>query len=103
VLNPVKPKLNVRNNKEGTVTDKNNKIPCYLVIRSQSSPEAPVDRSPTTLRNFIGLLPLPIDTKVIVTVESLASHLNELHVHTKRQMTFSNYDYQSAAVSQEVA
>jgi len=29
VLNPAMPKSNVRNNKEGTVTDKDNKTLCY--------------------------------------------------------------------------
>jgi len=89
----------MRNNKEGTITDKNNKILCYLVIRSQSSPKALVDRSTTTLRNFIGLLPFLIGTKPIVAVESPASHLHELHVHTKGQMTFNNYNYSSAVES----
>ena len=95
---PVKLKPNVRNN-DGTVTDKNNKTTCYLVTRCQSSLEALVDTSVSTLRNSIGLLSLLIGTKPIVTVESPASHLLELHVHTKRQMTFINYNYQSTAKS----
>ena len=47
------PKSNVRNNKEGTIMDKDNKTLCYLTTRYQSSPEALVDRSTIILRNFI--------------------------------------------------
>ena len=39
----VKPKSNVRNIKEGIVSDKNNKSPRYLVTRSHFSPESPID------------------------------------------------------------
>jgi len=73
------------------------------VTRSQSSLKALVDRSTTTLRNSIDLLPLPIGIKPIVTAKSHAPHLHELHVHTKRQITFNNYNYQSAAESQAIA
>jgi len=74
-LKPAKPKLNVRNNKEGTITDKNNKT-YYLVTRVQSSLEALVNRSIITLRNSINFLPLPIGTKPIAIVESSAPHLH---------------------------
>ena len=43
VLKPVKPKSNVGNNKEGTVTDKDNKTAYYLVIRSHFSPKSFID------------------------------------------------------------
>ena len=45
VLKPATPKSNVGNNKERKVTDKNNKTPCYLMIRSHFSPESPIDGS----------------------------------------------------------
>jgi len=99
VLKPAKPKSNVGNNKEGTFTN-NNKTPCFLLTRSQTSSEALVDRSTSKSRNnSLGLLPRPIGIKPIVTVESPVPHLHELHVHTKGQMTFINYNYQSAAKS----
>jgi len=81
------------------VTDKKSEKPCYLVSRSRSLPETPVGRSTTKLRNPLGLLPLPIGIKPIVTVKSHIPHFHELHVHTKRQITFSNYNYQSVAES----
>ena len=42
VLKPIKPKSNVGNNREGTITDKDNKAPCYLVTRSHFSPDSPL-------------------------------------------------------------
>ena len=99
VLKLVKFKSNVGSNKVEVVTDKKSEKPCYLVTRSQSSPEIPVDKSTSKPRNPLGLLPLPIGIKPIVTIESLAPHFHELHVHTKEQMAFNNYNYQYTAES----
>ena len=49
----------------------------------------------------LGLLPFPIGIKLIVTIELPAPHLHEMHVHTKRQMTFINYNYQFVAESRK--
>jgi len=97
VLKPVKFKSNVGSNKMEVVIDKKSEKPCYLVTRSQSSLKTLVDRFTSKPRNPLGLLPLPIDIKPIVTLKSPVSRLHELHVHTKRQMTFNDYNYQSIA------
>jgi len=98
VLKSVKLKSSVENNKEGTVTVKSNKIPCYLVIRTHFSPESPIDGFTPRSRNSLGFLPLPLDISSIVTVEPCTPHLHELHEHNTRQMK-NNYNYQSAAES----
>ena len=99
VLKPAKPTSNVGNSKEGTITDKNNKTPCYLVTRSHFSPESPIDGSTPSPRNSLVLIPLPLSIPPIVTVGPSASHLNELHGHNTKQITISNYNYQSTAES----
>ena len=99
MLKPAKLKSNVGNNKEGTVTDKNNKTPCYLVARSYFSPEFPIDGYTPSSKNSLGLLSLPLDILLIITVEPSTSYLHELHDHNKRQMTISNCNYQSTAKS----
>ena len=99
VLKLVKSKSNVRNNKEGIITDKNNNTLCFLMTRSQSSLEALVDRSITTLRNFLGLLPLTIGIQHIVTIEPSASHLPKLHDHIKMHITFNHYNDQPTVKS----
>jgi len=98
VLKFAKLKSNVGNNKEGTITDKNNKTPCYLRTRFHFLPESPIDGSLTS-RNFLDLLPLPLGISPIVTVEPHAPHLHELHDHNTRQITIDNYNYQSTAES----
>ena len=89
VSKPAKPKLNVKNNKEGTVTDKNNKSPSYLVTSSHVSPESPIDESTPRSKNSLGLLPLPLGISTIVTVEPPALYLHDLHDHNTRQMTIN--------------
>jgi len=79
MLKPIKSKSNVGNNKEETITDKNNKIPCYLVTRSYFSPESPISGSTLSSRNSVGLLPFLLGIPHIVTVEPHATHLDELH------------------------
>jgi len=58
------------------VTDKKSEKPCYLVTISQSSPETLVNRSISKPRNPLGLLPLSIGIKPIVTVESPPPYLH---------------------------
>jgi len=84
VLKPVEPKSNVGNNREGTITDKNNKTRCYLVTRSHISPDYPIDGFTYRSRNSLGLLPLPLGISSIVTVEPPVPHLHELHDHNTR-------------------
>ena len=95
-MKPAKPK-SVGNNKEETVTDKNKKIPCYLVTRSHFSPESPIDGSLLKCRNSLGLLLLRIPP--IVTFEPHAPELHKLHEHNTKQMTTNNYNYQFSAES----
>jgi len=97
VLKHAKPKSNVENNKEEIVTEKNNKTPCHLVTRSYFSPESPIDGSTPMFRNSLDLLSSPLGIPSIVTVETSAPHLHELHEHNTRQMIINNYNYQSAA------
>jgi len=98
MLKPSKPKSNVRNNKEGTITEKN-KTPYYLVTRSHFSPESPIDGTTPRSKNSLGLLPLPLGIPSIVTIEPSVPYLRKLHDHDTRQMTISNYNYQSVAGS----
>jgi len=95
VLKPAKPKSNVGNNKERTITTKDNKTPCYLVTRPHFSPKSPIDNFTPKSRNSLSLLPLPLSISPYVTVESSAPHLHELHDHYTRQMTIINYNFQS--------
>jgi len=88
-MKPVKSKSNVGNNKEGTITEKNNKASCYLVIRSHFSPESPIDGP---ARNSLNLFPLLLGLPFIVVVEPSAPHLHELH-HNTRQMIIINYQF----------
>jgi len=81
VLKHTKPKSNVRNNRKGTITDKDNKTPCYLMTRSQFSPESLIDGYTLRSTNSLGLLPLPLGIPPIVTVEPPAPHLHELQNH----------------------
>ena len=97
ILKPTKSKSNVENNKERTVTDENIKTPYYLVTRPNFSPESPIDGSTLRSMNFLDLLPLPLGIPPSVTVEPSAPRLHELHDHNTKQMTISNYNYQSAA------
>ena len=90
---------NVGNNKEKTITDKNNKTPYYLMTKSHFSLESPIDRSTLKSRNSLGLLLFPLDIPFIVTVEPPISYLYELHDHNTRQMTINNYNYHSVAGS----
>ena len=76
VLKPTKIKSSVGNNKERTITEKNDKTPCYLVTRTYFSHESPIDRSTHKPRNSIGLLPLPLGIPPIITIESSAPHLH---------------------------
>ena len=100
MLKPTKPKLNVGNNKEVTITDKN-KTPCYLVTKSPFSPESVIDSSTLISMNSVGLLPLLLGIPPIIKVEPLVP---DLHDHTTRQMTIDNYNYQSVCrVPQTVA
>ena len=92
-------KWNVGNNKEGTITNKNNKTLCYLVIRFHFSPGSSIDRSNPRSRNSLDLLPLPLGISHIVTVEPPAPHLHELHEYNTRQMTIINYSYQPTVES----
>jgi len=84
VLKLVKPKSSVGNNKEGTVIEKNNTTPYYLVTRSHFSPESPIDGFTPTSKNFLGLLLLPLSIPPIATNEPSAPHLYELHEHNTR-------------------
>ena len=59
VLKSLKRKSNVGNNMEGTITDKNNKKPCYLVTRPHFSPESPINGSTPRPRNSVGLPVFP--------------------------------------------
>ena len=59
VLKHAKPKSNVGNNKERTITDKNNKISYYVMTISHFSPESPIDRCTLRSKNSIGLLSFP--------------------------------------------
>jgi len=97
-LKPTNPKSNVRNNRERTITDKN-KTSCYLVIRYHFSPESSIDGFTPRFRNFLSLLPLPLDIPPIVTVEPSTPHLYELNDHNTRQITISDYNYQCTAES----
>ena len=51
VLKYVKLKSDIGNNKERTVTEKNDKTPCYIVFRTHFSPESPIDGSISRSRN----------------------------------------------------
>ena len=62
-------------------------------------PESPIDGSNLKSRNFLGLLPLPLDISHIITIEPPAPYLHELHDHNTRQMIINNYNYQSTAES----
>jgi len=77
VLKPAKPTSNVGNSKEGTITDKNNKTPFYLVTRSHFSPKFPIDGATPRSRNFVGLFSLSLDIPPVVTVELPAPYLHE--------------------------
>ena len=98
MLKPAKPKSNVED-KEETFTDKNNKIPCYLVTRSHFSPESSIDGSTPRARNSLGLLPLPLGIPHIIAVELSIPYLYALHDHITRQLTTNNYNYKSAVES----
>ena len=69
------------------------------MTRSHFFLESPIDGSTPKSKNSLGLLLLPLDISSIVTVESSAPHLHELHDHNTRQMTISNYNYQSTVKS----
>ena len=60
VLKPAKPKSSVGNNKERTITEKNDKALCYLVTRTHFSPESPIDGSTPRCKNSRGLFPLSL-------------------------------------------
>ena len=68
------PKSNVGYNKERTVTDKNNKSLCYLVIRSHFSLEFLIDGFSLRSRNSLGPLPLSLSILHIITIE-LPNHI----------------------------
>jgi len=93
VLKPAKPKSNVWNNREETITDMDNKILRYLVIRSHFFSESLIDGSTLRSRKSFSLLPLLLGILSIVTVEPPAPHLHELHDYNTRQMTINNYNY----------
>jgi len=101
VLKPVKLKSSVGNNKKRTVTEKNDKTPCYLVTRIHFSLESLIDGSTPRSRNSCDLLPFPLSIPPIVTVEPSAPHLHKLHEHNTRHKTFSNYKYQFVAESRK--
>ena len=61
--------------------------------------ESPINESTPRFRNSLSFLPLSLGISLIVTVETSAPHLHELHEHNTRQMTINNYNYQSAAES----
>jgi len=92
ILKPLKLKSNVGNNKKGTVTDKNNKTPYYLVTSSHFSAVSPIDRSAPRLTNFFSLLHPPLGIPSIVTTEPPGLHLHELHDHNTRKITINNYN-----------
>ena len=81
LLKPAQPKSNMGNNKEGTITDKNNKTPRYVMTRSHFSPESPIDGFTPRFRNNVGFLRLFLGISPIVTFELPAPHLHELHDH----------------------
>ena len=87
----------VGSNQSRTVTDKQSKKSCHLMTRSQFLTESPTDGSTPRSRSSLALLPLPRGILPIVIVESPTPHLHELHDHNTRQMTISNYNYQSTA------
>ena len=99
VLKPVKPKSSIGDTKERIVTEKNDKPPCYLVTKTHFSYESPSDGSTPRSRNSRGLLRPPLGISPIAIVEPFASHLHKLHEHNTRQITISNYIYQSVARS----
>ena len=76
VLKLAKLKSSVENNKERTITEKNDKALCYLVTRTHFSPESPIDGSTPSSRNSHGLLSLPLGIPPIAIVEPSASHLH---------------------------
>jgi len=69
VLKPAKPKSIVGSTKERTITEKNEKIPDYLVIRTHFSPQLPIDGSTPRSWNSRGLLFLPLGIPPIAIVE----------------------------------
>jgi len=69
------------------------------VTRPHFCAESPIDASTPSSRNSFGLLPLPLDISPIITVEPSAPHLHELHDHSTRQITISNYNFQSGIES----
>jgi len=89
VLKPAKPKLSLWNNKGRTITEKNDKTPCYLVIGTHLTHESPIVGSTPRSRNFSDILLLPLGNSPIVTVESSALYLHELHDHKTRQKQLS--------------
>ena len=97
MLKHVKSKSIVGSNKSGTVTNKKSKTSCHVVIRSHFSLESPIDGYTLRSKNFLDLLPLPLDIPLIVTVEPLAPHLHESHDHNTRQMIIINYNHESAS------
>ena len=70
-----------------------------LSDRSHFSPKSPIDRSTLRSRNSLGLLPFPLSIPPVVTIEPSVPYLHELYDHHIRQMTFNNYNYQSATES----
>ena len=57
ILKFVKPKSNVKNNKEETVNTKDSETSCYLVNKSQFSPES-LSNGSTLSKSSTSILPL---------------------------------------------
>jgi len=66
------------------------------VSRPYFFPESLIDVSTLRSRNSLGLLPLLLGISPIVTIEPSVPYFHELHDHYTRQITISNYNFQSA-------